>query len=416
MNTMKFAIAAGFLVMTLCAVNAEGATVDGQAFLEGQTDHSGIMVTLSGSLTVPAVGIWSTLFLLSVVGWLLIAGNKRPAGYVLAASSLFLFAALLNAAPMVTVYTNASGQYSFQDVNPGRFRLEMEKECFVNRYLDPLPIYSSDVTVNDMLLPDLVHYDESRMPLNMKHIEEAQKEYNNNSSPHTYAGDLACLVSGNGAGGVGFLDADFLDGIIDGYEIELVALDPILHPSGITVYWNWESSSIPQIYGCSGRMTFYNGSRTNCFGCLVHGADIGGVHGDESLPVICSDEQPRLAHISMQAIVEAEMDYNNNSSPHTYTGDLNCLVSGNGAGFVSMLCHELDDAELCNYTYQLTASEPVGGVSDSWFCTAWPVVYGGDSVMTFFVDDSGVVRGEDIGGGPGDVSLPDIGYEPDTCQ
>jgi len=95
--------------------------------------------------------------------------------------------------------------------------------------------------------------------------------------------------------------------------------------------------------------------------------------------------------------------------------NLTCLASGNGAGQVAFIFPEMSDGEMNSYLYQLDTSDPVGGSSTSWWCSAWPVAYGGSTVMTFFIDDSEILRGADIGGGPGDASLPAMAYAVDEC-
>ena len=57
------------------------------------------------------------------------------------------------------------------------------------------------------------------MPANMKQIAQAQIDYNNNSSPHTYTGDLARLVSGEGAGGSNFWIRILLTGLSVGIKL-----------------------------------------------------------------------------------------------------------------------------------------------------------------------------------------------------
>ncbi|MBN1295730.1 hypothetical protein JXA80_03055 [bacterium] len=137
--------------------------------------------------------------------------------------------------------------------------------------------------------------------------------------------------------------------------------------------------------------------------------------GHSGLPYGFPDDETDIAHVAMQRFVEAETLYLTNSNPHTYTGSLACLISGNGAGQVTFICPELGDGEMHGYLYQLSVSDPVGGSSDAWWCTAWPTVYGGSGVMTFFIDDSMVLRGADIGGAPGDDTLPSMQYQDDDC-
>ncbi len=65
------------------------------------------------------------------------------------------------------------------------------------------------------------------------------------------------------------------------------------------------------------------------------------------------------------------------------------LVNGTGIGVYPWICRDLDDGLMCNYNYQLTASEPVGGSSLAWSCTAWPVILWRRLGGEFCVDGGG---------------------------
>ncbi|MCD4654706.1 carboxypeptidase-like regulatory domain-containing protein [bacterium] len=401
-----------FLVGLIFTISsAESATVQGYAYIEGQSDHSGIEMTLNGTLITPSMNLPGMLLLLSIIGFFLARKQKRVVLTILVCVGLSVVLTHLNAAPKHTVQTVSDGYYSFGNVSYGDYRLVAVKECYVTVLVDNIEVQSDVVNIENITLGDLNDHNEALMPVNMKQIIQAQTYYNNYSSPHTYTCSLACLASGNGAGGVGFLNEDFADGFIDGYQI-LTSCGP---PDVMGSIWSWSATAIPVSYGCTGHLTYYVDEQRGCPACMIQEGDLGGAPGDQSLPFVCESQQPRLAHLSMQFISVAETDYNNNSSPHTYIGDFACLTSGNGAGQVRFLCIDLEDGEMCNYVYSLSVSEPVGGSSWSWECTAWPIVYGGDSVLTFYIDESTIVRAEDIGGGPGDESLPTIGNIPDGC-
>ena len=101
---------------------------------------------------------------------------------------------------------------------------------------------------------------------------------------------------------------------------------------------------------------------------------------------------------ALKTIAAAQTDYNNNSPLHTYTGTLACLGSGNGAGGVSFLDPNLANGLKSGYTFYLVSGDEINGAVWTWSCTAWPVTYRATGVRSFYVDESGVIRGEDNGG------------------
>ncbi len=110
-----------------------------------------------------------------------------------------------------------------------------------------------------------------------------------------------------------------------------------------------------------------------------------------------------------KTVCAAQHDYNTQSSPHTYTGDLACLGSGNGAGHVSFIDPNLATGLKTGYHFSITAAEAsLDGSIWTWSLTAWPVLYGSTGIRTFYVDASGVIRGSDIGGNLGTQTLPFI--------
>ncbi len=107
----------------------------------------------------------------------------------------------------------------------------------------------------------------------------------------------------------------------------------------------------------------------------------------------------------LKTIAAGQTDYNNNSNPHTYTGELLCLGSGTGAGGVRFIDPNLAKGLKSGYTYQMVGGTSVQGSIWSWSATAWPVTYQSTGVRTYYIDESGIVRGEDIGGGIGTVAM-----------
>lgn len=110
-----------------------------------------------------------------------------------------------------------------------------------------------------------------------------------------------------------------------------------------------------------------------------------------------------------KTICAAQHDYNTQASPHTYTGLLQCLGSGNGAGHTSFIDPSLAAGIKSGYHFSLVAAAPSNENSIwSWSLSATPLVYGSSGIRSFYVDASGVIRGSDINGAPATEALPFI--------
>ena len=119
---------------------------------------------------------------------------------------------------------------------------------------------------------------------------------------------------------------------------------------------------------------------------------------------IRSNEQAAIG--SLKTLAAFETDYNNNSQPHTYTGNISCL--GTICWDVRFLDPALTSGVKSGYKIDVAASEPVNGSSWAWSATAWPIIYGKTGIRTFYIDETAVVRSSDIGGKPGTNSLPSL--------
>ncbi len=105
----------------------------------------------------------------------------------------------------------------------------------------------------------------------LKTIAAAQTDYNNNSTPHTYATDMVEeLGQGLNAGGVSFLAPDLASGIKSGYQYEMLAGGSVIMPGGQEVYWAWSAGAWPIVYGSTGVRSFYIDESG-----VVRGQDIG---------------------------------------------------------------------------------------------------------------------------------------------
>jgi type IV pilus assembly protein PilA len=83
----------------------------------------------------------------------------------------------------------------------------------------------------------------------MKSIASSQVDYNNNSSPHSFAKTLSDLGTGQGAGGKGFLDPTSASGAKSGYIFSMV---PCSNADANGSYWSWSATAWPVIYHGTG--------------------------------------------------------------------------------------------------------------------------------------------------------------------
>lgn len=111
----------------------------------------------------------------------------------------------------------------------------------------------------------------------VKAIAAGQTDYNNNSSPHTYATALDDLGTGNGAGGVGFIDMALASGIKAGYTF-------LMTPgatSGNNQVWTWSATAWPLNYQSTGIRSFYIDQSGT-----IRASDMGGGPGTPAMPTI----------------------------------------------------------------------------------------------------------------------------------
>jgi type IV pilus assembly protein PilA len=117
---------------------------------------------------------------------------------------------------------------------------------------------------------------------------------------------------------------------------------------------------------------------------------------------------------SCKTILAAQTDYNNNSSPHSFAASMSVLGTGYNAGGVRFIDDNLAKGLRMGYVFHLQAGGMVlvpGQILPSftaWSVTAWPVAYGSTGVRTFYIDETGVIRGYDNHGNMGSGSLPQI--------
>ena len=108
-----------------------------------------------------------------------------------------------------------------------------------------------------------------------------------------------------------------------------------------------------------------------------------------------------LAAGGLSAIARACADYRSTSNPPAYPRKLSDLVSGDAL----LLDQELAAGAKSGYLFTLSA-ETGTDTPARFTAEAHPIVYRREGVRSFFIDQSGQLLAEDIGGFPGHAAMP----------
>jgi prepilin-type N-terminal cleavage/methylation domain-containing protein len=108
-----------------------------------------------------------------------------------------------------------------------------------------------------------------------------------------------------------------------------------------------------------------------------------------------------------KTLASAQTDYNNNSSPHSFTELLSDLGTGLNAGGVRYIDNALSSGLKHGYVFNMLAGAWTSSAYYAWSAEAHPVVYGRTGTRSFYIDETGIILCEDVGGGPGVSTSPD---------
>ena len=111
---------------------------------------------------------------------------------------------------------------------------------------------------------------------------------------------------------------------------------------------------------------------------------------------------------ALKTIAAAQTDYNNNSSPHSFSDTLEKLRSGSGAGGVRYIDDSLGTGFKSGYGFVLLAGANTNNAYYAWSAEAHPIVYTRTGIRSFYVDETGILLGNDVGGGAGTAAMPEI--------
>jgi type IV pilus assembly protein PilA len=192
------------------------------------------------------------------------------------------------------------------------------------------------------------------------------------------------------------IDARLASGERYGYRFTVAARN-----SSTAVPLSFEVKAVPVIKRAR-RLSFYINEI-----CEIRGAAKSGREATAADPVIepCGasprSENERLSIISLRTVAGAQATYQ-----ATYgNGDYGTFAQLSEANLIALV---LAAGTYRGYIYQLTVTARSDATPARFSLKAVPLEYGKTGIRSFYLDETGVVRGADKGGQPADANDPPI--------
>ncbi len=193
----------------------------------------------------------------------------------------------------------------------------------------------------------------------------------------------------------GFIDAALAAGEKYGYRFSLTTV-PFIPGQGPA---RFQVSAVPSRYGKTGKRSFYIDQSGS-----IRGEDHNGEPATikDPLITICYGESTVIA--SMRALHSAESTYFSTAGVNIHYGS---MVELNN---MLLIDQTLADGEKCGYFFQVItiAAVPATATPASFRVLARPWQYPVTGIRSFYIDDTGVLRGADHAGAFGSVNDPPI--------
>lgn len=225
-------------------------------------------------------------------------------------------------------------------------------------------------------------------------IHSAQATYFSTLGNGNY-GDLAALRQ------AGMIDGAIASGEKYGFVYTLV-VSPYTPPNTPA---NYAIRAVPRIYRKSGLRSYFSDASG-----VIHGADKRGLPAEQNDPIIPYDPCTFGAASDNQRCTASDMRWLHGIQLTFET------TSGNGSfgtfeqlHSVGLIRADFLDLEVRGYVYTLSTVVPTPGQSPARFrITAIPRTYPATGVFSFFIDETGVLRGGDKNGLPANENDPPI--------
>lgn len=222
----------------------------------------------------------------------------------------------------------------------------------------------------------------------LQRIHRAQITYQATVGNGKFARDLQSLAF------VDFIDQPLATGEKYGYQFTLDGTEATLNPSFYSV------TATPIRYPRNGRRSFYIDSKTG----VVRGADKKGADAVNTDPfIIICGENEREAIESLRWLVGGQFTYQATMG----NGNFGSLTNLYDLGVIDYFTAE---GSRCGYNLTVTKEDKTAANPPRFHIVSVPQQYGVSGHRSFYVDQTGVIRGADKKGQPASVSDPPIEY------
>lgn len=111
---------------------------------------------------------------------------------------------------------------------------------------------------------------------------------------------------------------------------------------------------------------------------------------------------------ALKTIAAAQTAYFNNTTKHTFASTLTELGPGSSVLGQNYLPNSVADGLKDGYIFELGAGAQTGGIYYAWSAEAHPYLYKRTGVRSFYIDETGILLGNDMGGSRGTFAMPQI--------
>ena len=140
------------IVSLLWVSGTLAATVDGHAYKDGQTDHSGITIDFEPLPPIPTIGSAGLILLLA--GFSLLIFRKRGRAVLIPMLICFIIglSCITYAAMRATTVTNSDGEYDFADVEPGGYSIDASAPGYYPEHIASFTVIDGANTAPNIIL------------------------------------------------------------------------------------------------------------------------------------------------------------------------------------------------------------------------------------------------------------------------